>query len=301
MHSVQPLPLSVIISTSAGRQDHLHHCLLALQAQTHPPAEVLVMDDGSEGMQAVLTQFEGVWPRLEYHWRPVDYNLSRSRNQGAALAQTDHWVFANGDVLLNPRALAHYAEALNRLPRATFWGYVGCRKSQMAPSLWFEGVQVNWLDFRFFPLSDQALFLNPTLTHAPHTLAGGHHFALKRQTWLQLGPLDESFEYWGEEDVEYALRGLVLGCPMVFLGDAWAEHQAHAYAEIFHTHATPALEQKVKKILELENALIQQQKNLNEYIFVIFEKEQANLARYIQSHYLTYNPSALEAEISSFP
>ena len=290
-------PLSLIISTSAGRQSHLRHCLLALQAQTHPPAEVLVIDDGSEGMQAILAEFEGCWPRLEYHWRPADYNLSRSRNLGAAQAQTAGLIFANGDILFNPNALAHYAEALNTHPNATFWGYVGCRKSVKAASLWFPDIQVNWLDFRFFPRSETELFLNPTLAHAPHTLAGGHHFALSRATWEQLGPLDTAFEYWGEEDVEYALRGLVAGIPMVFLGEAWAEHMAHPYGEIFHTRATTALEYKVKKILALENELLQRQTPLSDLVFVSFEKERARLHQHIHNHYLPHQPNALDAEM----
>ncbi|MGE3725410.1 MAG: glycosyltransferase family 2 protein [Candidatus Sericytochromatia bacterium] len=291
------IPLSLIIATSAGRQNHLRHCLLALRAQTLSPAEVLVIDDGSEGMQAVLAEFEGLWPRLEYHWRTADYNLSRSRNLGAALSQTAGLVFANGDVLLNPHALAHYAAALNARPKATFWGYVGCRKSVKAPSLWFPDIQVNWLDFRFFPRSTTELFLNPTLAHAPHTLAGGHHFALNRATWEQLGPLDEAFEYWGEEDVEYALRGLVAGIPMVFLGEAWAEHMAHPYGEIFHTRANAALEYKVKKILAGENALLQRQTPLQDLVIVSFEKECAILAEQIQRHYLPQQPNALDAEL----
>lgn len=291
------LPLSLIISTSAGRQNHLRHCLLALKAQTHPPAEVLVIDDGSEGMQAVLAEFEGLWPRFEYHWRPADYNLSRSRNLGAAQARTELLVFANGDVLFNPRALAHYAAALSQNPQASFWGYVGCRKSVTAPSLWFPEIQVNWLDFRFFPQSATQLFLNPTLAHAPHTLAGGHHFALSRTTWEQLDPLDEAFEYWGEEDVEYALRGLVQGIPMVFFGEAWAEHMAHPYGEIFHTRATTALEYKVKKILALEQALQHSPIPLSESVFVMLDQERTTLAQHIQSHYLPHQPNALEAEL----
>lgn len=289
--------LSLIIATSAGRQSHLRHCLLALRAQTLAPAEIIVIDDGSEGMQPVLSEFEGDWPRLAYHWRPADYNLSRSRNLGAAQAQAGLLVFLNGDVLLNPRALAHYAQALKTQPNATCWGYVGCRKSVKATSLWFPDIQVNWLDFRFFPRSETALFLNPTLAHAPHTLAGGHHFALSRTTWEQLGPLDEAFEYWGEEDVEYALRGLVVGLPMVFLGEVWAEHRVHPYGEIFHTRATAALEYKVKKILALENALAQRRIPLQELVSVQFEKERAILAQHIRNHYLPQQPNALEVEL----
>jgi len=297
-----PLPvLSVIISTSAGRQDHLDHCLQALARQTLQNFEVLVMDDGSEGMATRLKAFEGLWPRLEYHRRAVDYNLSRSRNRGAALAQADTLVFVNGDVLLNPHALENYALTLERLPEALCWGYVGCRKSVSAASLWFEGVEVNWLDFRFFPLSESELYLNPGLKYAPHTLASGHHFALRRSSWQTLGPLDESFQFWGEEDVEYALRGLLAQRPMVFLGDAWAEHQVHAYGEVFHVQAPQALEQKINKIIAMENRLNQAQKSMNDLIYIIFEREQAGFYKSLQSHYLWQNPDAIIREMGKMP
>lgn len=285
--------LSVIISTSQGRQSHLCSCLRALQAQTCSPLEVLVVDDGSEGMEKVLQAFVGVWPRLEYYWRPLDWNLARSRNLGAAQAHGELLVFLNGDVLLNPRALAYYQSTLQRWPQALCWGAVGCRKREVAPSLWFPEIQVNWLDFRFFPLAEDQLWLHPALEYAPHTLAGGHHFGLTRKLWEKLGPFDTRFICWGEEDVEYALRGLVAGLPMIFLGNAWAEHQVHAYTEAFHTQAPEYLAEKLQRIMALEAQLTLQP----EQIQVFFEAEQAQFFGHMHHHYLRHNPGALAREL----
>lgn len=251
------------------------------------------MDDGSEGMAELLRTFEGCWPRLEYHWRPMDWNLSLSRNLGAALARGQWLVFLNGDVLLNPRALAYYQATLQTWPEALCWGAVGCRKREKAPSLWFPEIQVNWLDFRFFPSAPDQLWLHPALEYAPHTLAGGHHFALTRKLWEHLGPLDTRFTCWGEEDVEYALRGLVSGLPMIFLGEAWAEHQVHAYGETFHLRAPRLLGDKLKRIMALESRLQLQPGQVR----VLFAEERAVFFRHMQAHYLCHNPGALEREI----
>ncbi len=287
--------LSVIVSTSVGRASHLHFCLTALSRQTFTNFEVLVCDDGSDGMEKVLANFEGSFRRLSYQHRPSDFNLSRSRNQGAALARGEGLLFLNGDILLNPRALAAYVDTLSASPEALCWGYTGCRKRESAPSLWFPGVEVNWLDFRFFPCSETQLWLNPTLAHAPHTLAGGHHFGLTRRSWEALGPLDESFVYWGEEDVEYALRGLLQQRPMILLGDAWSEHQVHGCQEPFHQRAQAELGHKFTRIVALEQQLAG--RSLQPLVRVIFTREQALFYQLMQTHYLRHNPGALAREM----
>ncbi len=290
--------ISVLIATSPGRESFLKLCLQALARQITAPAfEVIVCDDGSDGMQSSLEPFEGVFQGLTYDWRPNDHNLSRSRNRAAALAQGDSLIFLNTDILFNPLAIAAYSNYLQSYPDAVCWGYVGCRKEHTAPSLWFPEVLVNWLDFRFFPVNANQLFLNPDLQRAPHTLASGHHFALNRQTFEKIGPLNESFQAWGEEDVEFALRALLKNHPMLFVGDPWAEHLAHDYSEDFHSQAKQHLRKKLECIVELENQITPQKIRSA----VLFGNEQANLNRHIQQHYLSYSPTALQQEMAFNP
>lgn len=246
-----PPRLSVIISTSPGRQQHLFYCLKALQAQQDIHCEVIISDDGSEGMVEVISQFKTAFP-LVYLPRPHDGNLSRSRNMGAAQARTPYLVFINTDVLLNPHALQAYYTQLTNHPQATLWGYVGCRKSSLAPSLWFPELSVNWLDFRFFPLGPHRWFINPDVQQAPYRLAGGHHFAMTRQVFEHVGGFHLAFQQWGDEDVEFALRSLLAGHPMCFLTDVWAEHMPHGYQEVFHLQADAQQLFKSKQIIPLE-------------------------------------------------
>lgn len=250
MSSPKPL-LSVIISTSPGRQTHLHYCLQTLKAQQQVSFEAIVSDDGSTGMADILAHFEDAFPLL-YLPRSHDGNLSRSRNLGAAQARTPYLVFVNTDVLLNPQALAAYQHYLTAFPQATLWGYIGCRKSSLAPSLWFENVSVNWLDFRFFPLDEHQWFLNPDIYQAPYRLAGGHHFAMSAQVFERIGGFNEAFCQWGDEDVEFALRGLLKGHPMFFISDVWAEHMHHGYEETFHLTAPQQQLLKSNLIIPLE-------------------------------------------------
>lgn len=285
------MKLSLVIATSPGREDHLALCLQALARQSFTDFEVIICDDGSAGMQSVFQPFVELLD-IRYDWRPNDRNLSRSRNRGAALAQGEGLVFLNGDVLFNPEALQVYHDSLLRWPEATFWGYIGCRKSVSAPSLWFPAARINWLDFRFFPVSAQQLYVHPDLVQAPHRLAGGHHFALLHRHFETLGPLNEAFQAWGDEDVEYALRGLLAGLPMYFLGDAWAEHLEHDYQERFHLESPAQQAFKTRALQALERQLSQLPAPQ-----LIFERQLPVLWDLIQRHYLTFQPDALQNEL----
>lgn len=296
--------LSVIVAMSPGREDSLYLCLQNLARQEGEPFEVLVSDDGSTGTEAVLRAFDGCFLRLEHLWRPPDRNLSRSRNRGAEAALGSELVFANCDLIFQPRALQAYRRAIAAQPQATFWGYVGCRKALAAPSLWVPEVSVNWLDFRFFPVpSSQAtghegsenftLWEHPQLRLQPHRLAGGHQFGLSAALWQALGPMNEAFVDWGEEDVEYALRALLQGYTMVFLGEAWAEHLAHGYGEDFHLGAQSQARFKQGVIADLEAGLKSEQVRVE----VHWGPEAARLTQAIQAHYLKHCPGALESEM----
>ncbi|HEY9844173.1 MAG: glycosyltransferase family 2 protein [Candidatus Sericytochromatia bacterium] len=289
--------LSVVISTSPGRQADLDCCLQALARQSFTDFEVIVSDDGSEGMQDVLDAHQDKFRRLEYIWRPNYRSISRTRNRGVSAALGDDLVLMNTDVLLNPDGLAAYARTLDQHPLAMLWGYVGCRKRVSAPSQWFPDRRVNWLDFRFFPVSPSRLWISPLFRQAPYKTASGHHFALSRATWEKIGAMDESFLDWGEEDVEYALRGLLKGCSMFLLGDAWAEHLDHPYEEAFHLESPAKLAGKRARIQEMEAVLMQGGLPAGTRVDVLFE-DLAGFWAQIQQHYLPSQPDALEDEIN---
>lgn len=286
------MKLSVIVATSPGREVYLDYCLKALCHQSFQNFEVLICDDGSAGMQSICQSFRHQLT-LSYDWRPNDRNLSRSRNRGAARAEGEGLIFLNGDVLLNPEALQAYHDNLLLYPQATLWGYVGCRKAVRAPSYWFPEVQVNWLDFRFFPLSDQEVYIHNALQQAPYRLAGGHHFALLRQTFDSIGLLNESFQEWGDEDIEYALRSLNKGFAMHFVGDAWGEHLDHPYQERFHLEA-PSQQSLKARILATWQ---QQLKGPLPPSQLLFSRQLATLHQRIQTHYLLFQPDAIQTEI----
>ncbi|MBT9548271.1 MAG: glycosyltransferase [Candidatus Sericytochromatia bacterium] len=224
--------LSVIICTSQGRESYLERCLSNLTQQTHSNFEVIIADDGSQNGIAIAKPFSAYFP-LRYLHRKPDYCVSRSRNLAAAQAQGEILVFLDGDILLNPQALAAYSAHLSFRYQDLLYGYVGYLHHLQSPSFWFPGVQVNWWDSRF-EWQDNRLVPNPKLFNHAYEMAWAGNFAIYRSTYLLLKGFDEAFQGWGGEDLDFAERAVNQGREVHFLLDAWAEHQIHDREEHFH-------------------------------------------------------------------
>lgn len=186
-----------------------------------------MVDDGSSA-EHLLAEFRA-FP-LRYCWRSNDQCPARSRNQGAALAQSDLLIFIDSDILLNPEAVVSYVNYLQGHANYLLYGYVGTEKT--AQSLWFPEVEVNWWDKRFD--WQEGLVPQARLFHSAYECAFAGNFAIYRKTFAELGGFDERFTGWGGEDLEFAERAVRKGLQVHFLIDAWAEHQVHARNDAFH-------------------------------------------------------------------
>ncbi len=209
--------LSLCITTHA-RADALAAVLACVAAQTCPPDEVLVAEDGEDPATAAVcaAAAERLTAPLRHLRQPhAGFRVARLRNLALAAARGDYLVFIDGDMLLHPAFIADH----RRLAR---------------PGAYTQGVRVN-LDARMTAglLADPA-----TAPHRlPHAASPGRlglrRAALLRSTTLQ--PLlrrfatawtavkscnqgfwrrdllaangwDERFEGWGPEDKELCAR-----------------------------------------------------------------------------------------------
>lgn len=98
-----PVPLSVVVCTM-NRPEAIVRCLQALLAADPPPAEIVVVDQGSDPLD------EGLRARVEY--LPMeDRGVSRARNHGAAAARHDLLAFTDDDCVPAPGWLGALAAA----------------------------------------------------------------------------------------------------------------------------------------------------------------------------------------------
>jgi GT2 family glycosyltransferase len=99
----------------------LRRLVASLDAQTHPAAEVVVVDDGSRRHPARTVLADR--PDVTVLWQPDHGNrTAAARNRGAAAATGDVLVFLDGDVVAHPRCLEVLAALPTALPDALVVG-----------------------------------------------------------------------------------------------------------------------------------------------------------------------------------
>lgn len=230
--------ISVIITTSPGREAHLLACLQMLGQQSHLPAEVIVVDDGSaQGQTLAIAQAKiQPWPFvLHYDWRSNDCRVALSRNRGAERASGQLLVFIDSDILLNPLALEAYALFLDLKAHWLLYGYYGYHGELLSPSVLLPGQTVQWCDRRYVEFNETEIVPAPNLLRFPHEWAWSGNFALHRSLYRQLTGFDARYQGWGGEDLDFASRAIAKGFELHFLLDAWGEHLPHALNEPFHS------------------------------------------------------------------
>lgn len=234
-----PLTVSVIVTTSPGRESNLAGCLELLGRQTLRPHQIIIVDDGSAEGEKVAFEFKKL--PLTYLWRPNDCRVALSRNTGAARAQGDLLIFLDSDILLNPHGLAAYAEYLTDFPTHALYGYFGYAENYLAESCLLPPRTVHWFDPRFDKYDPSGLVPASNMIRYPHEWAWSGNFALRRQLFEATGGFDPRYRGWGGEDLDFASRLLAHGQIHFFL-DAWGEQQPHNRQEAFHTLAAEAKE-----------------------------------------------------------
>ncbi len=234
--------LSIVVITSPGREAQLERCLDRLSQQNWQGFEVLVIDDGSAGSEAVCRGFLNQLS-LRYHWRPTDQCPARSRNLGASLARYAGLVFLDGDMLLNTQALGCYAACLNQAPDAAVYGYTG-NTPHISCSLWYPDLPVLIYDSRFCFVNAERMVSPPELMIYPQRYAWSGNFAVSAIRFYSVGGFDESFNGWGYEDIDFARRLAESGVRLDFCLDAWAEHQLNQGEHDQHWHQTARPEQE---------------------------------------------------------
>lgn len=104
--------VSVIIPTH-NRRALLERALASVLAQTQPPAEMIVIDDGSsDGTDTVV---QARFPGVRYVWQP-NRGVASARNRGMQEAHGEWFAFLDSDDEWQPRKLERQRQALAGAP-----------------------------------------------------------------------------------------------------------------------------------------------------------------------------------------
>ncbi len=197
--------VSVLIPTY-NRAELLPETLDSILSQSRPPAEVIVVDDGStDGTRAAAARFGS---RIRYHYQP-NSGVCRARNLAASLASGDFLAFCDSDDLWREDKLALQMELHDRYPGLAYSftnftyfqdaSWSAKTKLDDAPAGFF-GAPLPQGDVSFVcehSLYDQILSFQPIW---PSTIL------IDRGRFLQMKGFDEQFGRTPSEDLEFTLR-----------------------------------------------------------------------------------------------
>jgi glycosyltransferase involved in cell wall biosynthesis len=102
-----------VVICAWNAEEFLAQALDSVLAQTHPPCDVLVVDDGSTDATAAIAGAYGPPVRV---WSQANAGIGASRNRGIELVEGELVAFLDSDDLLTARSISCRVEVLARRP-----------------------------------------------------------------------------------------------------------------------------------------------------------------------------------------
>jgi len=204
---------SVIVSTY-NWPSAIEACLTSLRFQTSSNFEVIVADDGSgKETQELIRHYQTLMPNLIYSWQEDrGYRLSRSRNLAFTKSSGKQLIFLDGDCICPPNFVRNH-QKLSQKGHVT----AGNRKllNTKQTSNWLRNPAL-FLDHfssvkSSLKLKTLPLGLLRDVQPQNHLKVRGCNIGIQRADFMKLNGFDESYEGWGKEDSDFALRGINAG------------------------------------------------------------------------------------------
>jgi GT2 family glycosyltransferase len=217
-------PLASIVIVTCGRRELTRLCLESLFARTEwPRYEVLAVDNGStDGTRELLEEHARREPRLRTILFPENHGFPRAVNAGLAEAMGDVLVLLNNDTVATRGWLAALHRQLSANRRA---GLVGPVTNAVAND---ARVEVGYRDLETLPSwASRWRRAHDGEALAIRTLAF-FCVAIRRETFAEVGPLDERFGLGLFEDVDYCRRARGAGWEILCARDAFVHHWQNA-------------------------------------------------------------------------
>lgn len=187
-----------IIIPAVGNVELTRTCIQAARGRAGCPVEIVLVDNGSKPEHA--TQLAGLGADVYLHY-PGMIGFPAACNRGVEQATAKYLCLLNNDAEIVTESWA----------------------TRLIDTLEDMGAML------IGPWTDQ-LDYAPTKPGAPCESEILYFFCvlLRRQTWLDIGPLDEQFGLGNYDDVDYCKRVMDAGGKIVLDPGVYCKHKAHA-------------------------------------------------------------------------
>ncbi len=184
-------PVSVVIPTF-NSDGLIVQTLRSVLAQTLPPAEVIVVDDGStDDTEQLVRAFPVRYCRVE------NGGPSKARNVGVALANSEWIAFCDHDDLWRPTYLERFAAHMRP---ASFYGFAN----------WVDIIGDVWTAQEKFSAAPEGFFAEPEQPFYRHLLdfvpVWPSATLIRKDFFDSLGGFDPRFSRFATEDLDFTLR-----------------------------------------------------------------------------------------------
>lgn len=215
----------VVILNWNGASDTVA-CLESLRHQALPDLQVIVVDNGSEDDSvARIKEWASGEMRLLVIEAGENLGFSAGSNLGirrALDAGADYVLLLNNDTIVEPDAVAHLVDFLDRHP--DYVAATGQIRYLGRPAIWNCGGDLTWFGSRRYLYGDEPAVSAPQTGWRQITFITGCAAMLRASALKRHGLLTERF-FFGEEDYEFSLRMKRAGCPMACCFDAVIHHK----------------------------------------------------------------------------
>jgi hypothetical protein len=215
------------IILNRNRYDLVVECLLKLREQSHPPSDVVLVDDAST--DGSIQSARKLWPSIHIIALPESSGVIAARNAGLDFVMNrlsfDYICFLDNDAFLEPTALAEMAASADRdstVGMVTPKTYQSLHGNRLACA---GGMSANFYLGLFRDQGRGEIDSGQYDQSADVQACPGFAFLVRREVVERVGAFDSRLKRYGWEDVDYSLRVAAAGYRLRYAPKARVEHR----------------------------------------------------------------------------